>query len=174
MRFLTQVPLRTIFVVPFVLLSTLTVGLVGYLSFQNSQQAVTQLVSQLNGEANARVIEHLENFLEKPIKLIEANRDTIAMDVVDLNDIDRADLFFGQQLQWYPLTGLFYISKAGNRVSLSQLLNEQGDRDGSIPLWHIQTASPSSPSPFSQRAPAIPELLLILLSFDRLARCLLI
>ncbi|NEO84418.1 MAG: response regulator [Spirulina sp. SIO3F2] len=129
MRFFTQVPLRTIFVVPFVLLITLTVGLVGYLSFQNSQQAVTQLVSQLNREANARVIEHLENFLEKPIELVKANRDAIAMNVIDLNDIDRTDLFFGQQLERSPFTSFLYILKTGIGSSVTLLPDEQGQRN---------------------------------------------
>ncbi len=46
--------LRTILVIPFVLQIFAAVGLVGYLSFRNSQQAVNHLAHQLIREASLR------------------------------------------------------------------------------------------------------------------------
>jgi CheY-like chemotaxis protein len=61
--------LRTILVVPFVLQIFAAVGLVGYLSFRNSQQAVNHLAHQLIREASLRVDQHLDTYLESSYQI---------------------------------------------------------------------------------------------------------
>ncbi|MGI2903340.1 hypothetical protein [Tolypothrix sp. VBCCA 56010] len=56
-----SIPLRLILVVPFVLQIFAAVGLVGYLSFKNGQQAVNHLANQLIDKASQQVDEHLDN-----------------------------------------------------------------------------------------------------------------
>jgi hypothetical protein len=50
-----RLPLRTVLIVPFVLQMAGTVGLVGYLSFRNGQQAVNDVASQLRNEISDRI-----------------------------------------------------------------------------------------------------------------------
>lgn len=57
-----RLPLRWVLVVPFVLQISATVGLTGYLSIQNGQKAVNDLVTQLNREVSDRVLQHLDMF----------------------------------------------------------------------------------------------------------------
>ncbi|WP_293127473.1 hypothetical protein [Microcoleus sp. bin38.metabat.b11b12b14.051] len=54
-----KVPLRIVLVVPFVLQIFGTVGLVGWLSFRNGQQAVNDVASQLRSEISSRIQERL-------------------------------------------------------------------------------------------------------------------
>ena len=61
-----KIPLRTTLVVPFVLQIAIAVGLVSYISFKNSQQAIEDLASQLSNKVTGQINQHLENYLEKP------------------------------------------------------------------------------------------------------------
>ena len=55
-----KLPLRLILVVPFVLQIFAAVGLVGYLSFRNGQQAINDLANQLTTKASHLVNQHLD------------------------------------------------------------------------------------------------------------------
>ena len=55
-----KVPLRLVLVVPFVLQISAAVGLVGYLSFKNGQQAVNDLAHQLMSKVSGLVDQHLD------------------------------------------------------------------------------------------------------------------
>ena len=50
-----KIPLRTTLVVPFVLQIAIAVGLVSYLSFRNSQQAIEDLVTQLSSKVTGQI-----------------------------------------------------------------------------------------------------------------------
>ena len=54
------VPLRVIFMVPFVILILVTGTLIGYLTFQNSQRAVNALAGQLHIAVTDRIQERLD------------------------------------------------------------------------------------------------------------------
>jgi hypothetical protein len=56
---------------PFVIQIVWIVGLVGYLSFRNGQQAVDNVAHQLRGGVTARIKEHLRTFLIHPTRSIK-------------------------------------------------------------------------------------------------------
>jgi C4-dicarboxylate-specific signal transduction histidine kinase len=89
--------LRRILVVPFVLQIVATVGLVGYLSFRNGQQAVTELVYKLQHEISNRVDQHLDSYTEIPNQVHKANLVTIRQGLFDLNDLQKSQRYFWQQ-----------------------------------------------------------------------------
>lgn len=57
-------PLRLVLVLPFVLQTIGAVGLVGYLSFKNGQQAVNDLVDRLMDKSSNLVSERLDSYLD--------------------------------------------------------------------------------------------------------------
>ncbi|MEQ9373327.1 MAG: adenylate/guanylate cyclase domain-containing protein [Coleofasciculus chthonoplastes F3-SA18-01] len=61
-----KMPLRVVLVVPFLLQIFAAVGLTGYLSFRNGQQAVDNLVTQLQTEVSDRIVQHVDSYLETP------------------------------------------------------------------------------------------------------------
>jgi signal transduction histidine kinase/DNA-binding response OmpR family regulator len=95
-------PLRLVLVLPFVLQVVGAVGLVGYLSFKNGQQAVNDLADRLMDKSSNLVDKHLDNYLETPQKLNQINLDAIAIEFLDLKDTQLAGHYFGKQLQAYP------------------------------------------------------------------------
>ena len=65
-RSIPSIPLGNILVIPFLLQIFGAVTLVGYLSFQNGQESVNQVASQLRLEISERVKGRLTNYLQTP------------------------------------------------------------------------------------------------------------
>lgn len=95
-RVLANVPLRTVLIVPFVLQILGAVGLVGYLSFRNGQQAVNELASQLRSEMSARIEGELEGYLDSPHEFNRLNGATFAQGQLDTASGSNAAQFLRQ------------------------------------------------------------------------------
>ena len=95
-RRLSNVPLRTVLIVPFVLQILGAVGLVGYLSFRNGQQAVNELAGQLRGEMSARIQGELEGYLDSPHGFNRINGATFAEGQFDMAEGSNAAQFLRQ------------------------------------------------------------------------------
>ncbi|MGL5835741.1 MAG: ATP-binding protein [Waterburya sp.] len=120
-------PLRLVLVLPFVLQVVGAVGLVGYLSFKNGQQAVNDLADRLMDKSSKLVSERLDNFLETPQKINQLNRDAIALGLVDLKDFKTAGHYFWKQLQTYPdISYISYALKTGEFAGAGRFLEGQG------------------------------------------------
>jgi signal transduction histidine kinase/FixJ family two-component response regulator len=112
--FQRQVPLRLILVVPFVLQIFTAVGLVGYLSFRNGQQAVNDLAKRLTLEASNRVDQHLDNYLAIPHQLNQLNAHATKMGLLDLQNREAIGQFLWKQTKLNPnITYMGYATPAG-------------------------------------------------------------
>ena len=65
-KIIGKVPLQTVLVVPFLVQIVGTVGVVGWLSFQNGQRAVNDVATQLRGEISDRIKDRMENYMSIP------------------------------------------------------------------------------------------------------------
>jgi hypothetical protein len=74
-----KVPLRTVLIVPFVLQIVGTVGLVGYLSWRNGQQAVNDVASQLRREISDHTSDRISTYLKTPHLINSTNADAIRL-----------------------------------------------------------------------------------------------
>ncbi|MBU7586965.1 MAG: HAMP domain-containing protein [Nostoc sp. TH1S01] len=102
-------PLQLVLIIPFALQIFGAVGLVGYLSFKNGQQAVNDLADQLMNRTNSIVQQHLDAYLSIPHKLNQINADAIAMGLLDVRDRKTTGKYFWKEMQAYDLT---YIGMA--------------------------------------------------------------
>ncbi|MBD2452350.1 sensor histidine kinase [Nostoc sp. FACHB-152] len=100
-------PLQLVLIVPFVVQVFGAVGLVGYLSFKNSEKAVEDLSKQLMKRTSSEVHHHLDAYLSIPHKVIQINANAIRMGLLDVRDRKTVGKFFWYQMQAYDLT---YIS----------------------------------------------------------------
>ena len=71
---MTQIPLRWVLVVPFVLQTLGAVGLVGYLSYRSGQQSVANLVDQLMNQTSSRISNRLDAYLRAPQDVVRLNQ----------------------------------------------------------------------------------------------------
>ncbi len=105
---LHKLPLRSVLVLPFLTQVFAAVGLVGYLSYRNGQQAVTDLVSQLQGETTARVEQHLNEYLQLPHRINQINAMATALNTLDWEDSSALEKHFWQQMQTFPEVSYIY------------------------------------------------------------------
>ncbi|MCA1991402.1 MAG: PAS domain S-box protein [Coleofasciculus sp. S288] len=98
-RFAAKIPLRTVLIAPFVLQIFGTVGLVGYLSFRNGQQAVNDVATQLRNEISRRIQEYLDRYLEKPQLINQVNADAIRLNQLNLEDSASLERHLWHQIQ---------------------------------------------------------------------------
>jgi len=108
--FLARVPLRAVLIVPFVLQILGAVGLVGYLSFRNGEQAVNEMAGKLRSEMSARVEAELKSYLDSPHGFNRINAATFAEGQFDMVNASNAAQFL-RQLQ---VSDFIYASYCGD------------------------------------------------------------
>ncbi|MGL5941782.1 MAG: ATP-binding protein [Waterburya sp.] len=119
--------LRLVLILPFVLQVVGAVGLVGYLSFRNGQQAVNKLADRLMDQSSNLVSKHLDNYLETPQKLNQINLDAIALELLDLQNFQQTGHYFWKQLQAYPdISYIAYALTTGEYAGAGRFLAGQG------------------------------------------------
>lgn len=120
---LGKVPLRTVMVVPFVLQIVGTVGLVGYLSFRNGQQAVSDLANQLMTEVSDRTRQHLASYTALPQQIVHLVVDDLELGNIKLQgqDLRSLDRYFLKRVETFDTVSFIYVG------------NEQGQFIGAGP-----------------------------------------
>ena len=78
-----KISLQIVLLVPFILQMFGIVGVVSYLSFQNSRKAVNNLTFQLQAEANKRIDRHLHEYLDTSRMTAEVSADAFAQGLLD-------------------------------------------------------------------------------------------
>ncbi|MFN8443719.1 MAG: EAL domain-containing protein [Caldilineaceae bacterium] len=110
---LSSVSLRIIWLVPFIALILLTVGLVGFLSMRNGQLAANQLANQLIDRSNQLVIQHLESYLSIPQRLVQLDAKELESGLLVDQDYASIGHYFWQQVKLYPLSFINYGLESG-------------------------------------------------------------
>jgi signal transduction histidine kinase len=110
---LPGLPLRWMLVVPFLLQLSVIVGLIGYLSFQNGQKAVNDLVTQLNQEVSDRVLQHLDSFTLNSRRVAQVSLAEIETGRITPEDSRSFLSFFWQQAQTHEVGFLLYGDRQG-------------------------------------------------------------
>ncbi|MCC3428889.1 MAG: response regulator [Microcoleus sp. PH2017_04_SCI_O_A] len=94
--------LQTVLIVPFVLQVFAAVGIVGYLSFKNSQKAVNDLADQLMGEVSNRIEQNLITYLQTPHQINQSKLDALKLGFVNIKDLPAWEKYLWRQVQLYP------------------------------------------------------------------------
>ncbi|HEY9668717.1 MAG TPA: guanylate cyclase, partial [Coleofasciculaceae cyanobacterium] len=123
--------LRLILVVPFVVQIFFAVGLTGYLSLRNGQQAVNQVKSELLHEISDRIQLHLRTYLEIPHQVNQFNANAIDLGLVNLANLPSLDRFLGRQLDQFPTLTSINISTP-NQGYIDVIRREDGSTTVSI------------------------------------------
>jgi methyl-accepting chemotaxis protein len=101
--------LRTALVVPFVLQIVAAVGLVGYLSLRNGQQAVNRLAFQVRLEVASRTQRVMENYFTLPHQITRSNINALRLGQIKLQDKQAVERHFFYQLQTFPLSSELFM-----------------------------------------------------------------
>lgn len=128
-----RVSLQLVLILPFVLLVVLSAGLVGYLSYWNSQRAVHDVTRYLRDEITTRTGEYLQGYLETPHLINRINASALGEGWLDAGDQAALERYLWQQVQKFePVTSIYFGNREGGLVNAGRE-GEQG------PLYLIAT-----------------------------------
>lgn len=121
-----KMPLRSIFLIPFVIQILVIVGLTGYLSFRNGERAVNALATELQREIAQRIEERLNQYLTTPHLLNEIEANAIETGQIDLVDDVSLLPYFWKNLRIFPeLNATFVGTEDGLMIGARRLTNRQ-------------------------------------------------
>jgi adenylate cyclase len=112
----SNLSLRQILIIPFVLQIIGVVGLTGYLSYRNGQRAVQDLATQIRSTVASKIEDRLNYYLEKPKIIIGMNVDAFQLEQVTLQDWRMVERHFWKQLQRFPFLQDIYLGTAQGEI----------------------------------------------------------
>jgi len=84
-----KIPLRIVLIVPFFLQVIATIGVVGWLSYRNSQKAVNSVADQLRDEISNRIEQNVHHLVESPYRIIESYEAALSQNCINLEDKEK-------------------------------------------------------------------------------------
>jgi diguanylate cyclase (GGDEF)-like protein/PAS domain S-box-containing protein len=151
--------LRFVLVWAFVLQTFAVVGLTGYLSFRNGQQAVNNLVDRLTNQVGDRVDQYLDEYLNNAQQINQINADAIATNHLDISDFRNMETYFWKQHRLYGFTYMNFGNPEGeflgvgnvpNRIEIAEITQQNPgnlysyyvDRQGNrLRLHHVERSA---------------------------------
>ncbi|MFB2939430.1 PAS domain S-box protein [Aerosakkonemataceae cyanobacterium BLCC-F154] len=122
----TNIPLRSVLVVPFVLQTVGAVALVGYLSYRSGQQATENLASQLLRQTSERVSDRLTTYLQPSQYFVAVNRYKVTQGILNLNNQEQLRQELWQQIILNPsLPNVAFWSDRGTALSYVRVVSEE-------------------------------------------------
>ncbi|MDZ8223521.1 ATP-binding protein [Nostoc sp. ChiVER01] len=140
-----NMPLRYVLIVPFILQICGAVGLVGYLSYQNGQKAVTELANQLENEICDRIEQHLDSYLTTPKQINQINLDAIELGLLNLSDFQTIGNYFWKQMHVFNVGYNSFANAKGEFIGVERLnngkllINEVSEKHGLGKLYVYPT-----------------------------------
>ncbi|MCG6133085.1 MAG: ATP-binding protein [Nostoc sp. LLA-1] len=95
--------LRSILIVPFVLQIGGVMGVVGYFSWANGQQAVEHLATRLQNEICDRIEQHLNSYLITPKQINQTNEYSIHRGLPQPLDLKTTERYLGKQMRIFQI-----------------------------------------------------------------------
>ncbi|MEG4229235.1 PAS domain S-box protein [Microcoleus sp. N9_B2] len=139
-KFIGKAPLQTVLVIPFLVQIVGTVGVVGWLSFQNGQRAVNDVAAQLRGEISDRIKDRMENYMSIPHIVNHLNVQGIKLGQLNLEDKQKLELHFLEQIQYFDTISIIYVAtengehsgaiRTKNRILISAADQSTGNKLG--------------------------------------------
>jgi HAMP domain-containing protein len=113
--------IRTIFSWAFVIQILASAGVIGYLSWRNSQESVEQLANQLMQRTTVRVADYIQGSTDSARIILQANANAIDNQYISVDDLPRWRSYFFDQIQIFNQNVFIYFGKAnGEYVEVSQ------------------------------------------------------
>jgi PAS domain S-box-containing protein len=149
----TNIPIRVLLTVPFMLQLVGAVGIVGYLSDRSGQQSVRELADQLTQQVSRRIHDRLTTYLHAPQDVVAANHLAVDQGTFDINDFEQLRQQFWQQITLNPsLQSIFFGNETGDAIGYGRFQSKElvkqaekltGKKEFSIgmPYFHRSTST---------------------------------
>lgn len=124
-RLSKSISLHLLLVVPFVLQLLIAVGLVGWLSIQNGNQAVNDVASQLRNETTARIHQYLKTYVATPKEINQLNANAVQLNQLNFQDLHSIEYYLWRQIQIFDLANeIKFGTPQGEFVAVERLEND--------------------------------------------------
>lgn len=120
---------RTVLILPFVVLLTCTVTATVFVLYQHSQDSVQQLAQQFHNELTHRVVEHLQHSLSLAHKINQLNQVHVNQGALSDAEFTHLPYLFSPQLQNFEMLGLIAFADTQARMAGMERMD-----DGSLQL----------------------------------------
>ncbi|MGB3693325.1 MAG: EAL domain-containing protein [Spirulinaceae cyanobacterium] len=118
-------PLRVLLVLPFLVQICAIVGITGWLSFRNGQNAVNNIAAELQGEVQSQVEHYLDDYLALPQQINQINLEAAKLDLLNLEDFSQTGKYFWQQMQVFDVGYINYATTEGEFIGIERLDNRE-------------------------------------------------
>ncbi|MCY7334029.1 MAG: response regulator [Pseudanabaena sp. CAN_BIN31] len=120
-----KLPLSLLIITPFLVSTFGIVGLIGWLSFRNGQDAVKQISSQLRNKVTEQVQTRLHSYLELPYILNNLNSNSIDLGEIDTTQSEqKVQMHFWKQLRSFPqISNIFVATTSGQYLGARRIQN---------------------------------------------------
>ena len=112
--------LQNIITLPFLLQIFVTVGLVGYFSWRNGEQAVNNVTRQLRSEVTAGVKQHLTDYLKTPHTIVRLKQNSIKTSQLDISNFDKTQQDFWLTIQLFDTVRAIYVGDETGKFRYSK------------------------------------------------------
>jgi len=119
-QWLARFSLRTVLIVPFILLIIGSVGITELIWFQAGETAIQDVSVRLRKEITARITEKLESYLETAHEINRVNTDVFTLDLLAVDDPANLQRYFLEQLKHFETIGLVAVGTAEGEYSEAQ------------------------------------------------------
>jgi signal transduction histidine kinase/CheY-like chemotaxis protein len=122
-----KLPLRTVLIVPFVLQIFASVGLVGYFSYKNGQEAIANLANQLMTQVGDRVKDHLDDLINQQILIVNLTDLAFKNQELPPENLQKITDHYRIKIKYFNfLSALTYVNKFDDYLSVRRdLKNDQ-------------------------------------------------
>ncbi|TAF49946.1 MAG: hypothetical protein EAZ61_13695 [Oscillatoriales cyanobacterium] len=108
-RIVRKFRLRTTLLIPFVLQIVTAVGVVGYLSFRNGEQAIRDLANQLLEEKGNHIEQRILAYFDQPQAIVQMTHATLQSGSLNLENFEDLHRYFWQVITQEKLGDYLYL-----------------------------------------------------------------
>ena len=121
LKFIGRIPLKTLFIVPYMAIILLSVGTVTYLSYETGERAVNKLLIPVISSRIRQISDRLTTYLGTPQRLVAMNRYGIEQGQINPENLAELRQHFFQQLKLYKLpTNIYFGGSNGIHIFSAQ------------------------------------------------------
>ncbi|NEQ46132.1 MAG: EAL domain-containing protein [Leptolyngbya sp. SIOISBB] len=126
-RYFNRIPLRLFLTLPFLIEMFVIVGVVGWLSVRNGQQAVNRATSKLRQETTARINTEVSDLLSTSQKINQ-----LTVQAIDQENLDISNVLVLEELYWRYLKAFYEVKGlgVGNRAGDIMGMFQRNEREG--------------------------------------------
>lgn len=104
----SQIPLKWILIVPFMLQIGISVGVVSYLCYRSGRTSIENVSQDLMIEIGKEIETHLDSYLQTAQQVNLLNKQVLESGIIDRTDFETLGKYFWQQIQQYNFTYINY------------------------------------------------------------------